>query len=61
MAQQIISREAWAQRYTERLAEAGISRPYAMAAAQVAVEHAGDWLTPEDAAVEELSYWVEEA
>lgn len=54
---QVMNRDVWIHRYTERLVEGGLDRATATAAAACAVEHADDWLSPQDAAAEELSYW----
>jgi hypothetical protein len=57
----IITKEAWKQRYARKLVEGGgLDWPTANAAAESAIETADDWNTPEDAAIEEMSYWASE-
>ncbi len=53
--------EEWKRRYAERLVSVGgLPQTEADAAAEVAVEHASDWMSPEDAANEEMTYWAAE-
>ena len=55
---EIVSKEAWVRRCSTTLVdEGGLDRPSADAAALAMVEKAHEWLTPEDAARDEMSYW----
>ena len=56
---QVISKNEWKRRYQERLVNlGGLDLASAVSASEVAIEHAGDWLTPEDAADEEMTHWT---
>lgn len=58
---QVISRDEWRRRYAQVLIdEGGLDRLTAFQAAEAGLEMADDWLTPEDAAREEMTYWAEE-
>lgn len=59
MAAQIITKDEWKSRYARRLVErGGLDEPTAAEAAESAIDDADDWLTPEDAADEEMSCWA---
>lgn len=56
---EIISIDRWKQRYADVLVnEGGMLRSNARFAADRAIENAGQWATPEDAARDEISHWV---
>lgn len=54
----IITQDEWRQRYAARLMQSGIGKEEAANAAHVAITHAGEFLTPEDAADNELSFFA---
>jgi hypothetical protein len=58
----IISKDEWKRRYAKVLIEqGGLSQDKANQAAEDAIELADEFLTPEDAAADEMSYWCEAA
>lgn len=53
-----LSPDEWKRRYARALIEqGGLDEPTAQQAAETAVEDADAWLTPEDSAHEEMTYW----
>jgi hypothetical protein len=57
----ILSKSEWVRRYAEILMrEGGMIRANARFAAEKAVESADEWATPEDAARDEISHWVDQ-
>lgn len=60
MSTRRVDADAWKARYSACLVdEGGLPRAEADAAAESAVLDAASWLSPEDAARDEMTYWCE--